>query len=366
MSAEILLVEDRESLRAMLAETLTGEGYTVEPVATGEEAVRRLTEGRRYGLVLTDLKLPGADGIVVLKAAIASDPAVPVVVLTGFGTVETAVVAMKAGAADFLSKPVDPDLLLLLVERHVRARRSAVARVLLAEEAGLAGMPEIVGILACAGRGARTGAPGGAVRRHGPPDRGVGHGQGALRARAPCALAARAGPLRRRERRGPAREPRRERALRPRARRLHGRHGPPCRPLRAGGRRDALSRRDRRAPGRGAGEAPARRRGADVPARRRDRADHRRRPPRRRDEPRSRAAREVRRLPRGPLLPSRRLPRAAPAAALASRGHSRAREEPSPPPRRGRSRGRRSRSPRELSSGSRRTTGPGTSASSAT
>ncbi|MEO8054154.1 MAG: response regulator, partial [Acidobacteriota bacterium] len=145
MSAEILLVEDRESLRAMLAETLTNEGYSVEAVATGEEAVRRLGEGRRYGLVLTDLKMPGADGIAVLKAAVAGDPSVPVVVLTGFGTVETAVTAMKSGAADFLSKPVDPDLLLLLVERHVRARRSAVARVLLAEEAGLAGMPQIVG-----------------------------------------------------------------------------------------------------------------------------------------------------------------------------------------------------------------------------
>ena len=91
MSAEILLVEDRESLRAMLAETLTNEGYTVEPVATGEEAVRRLGEGRRYGLILTDLKMPGADGIAVLKAAVAADPSVPVVVLTGFGTVETAI-----------------------------------------------------------------------------------------------------------------------------------------------------------------------------------------------------------------------------------------------------------------------------------
>jgi len=145
MSAEILLVEDRESLRAMLAETLTVSGYSVEAVATGEEALRRLAEGRRYTLVLTDFKMPGADGLAVLKAATASDPALPVVVLTGFGTVETAVAAMKLGAADFLSKPVDPDLLLLLVARHVRARRAAVAHGLLAAEAGLAGMPEIVG-----------------------------------------------------------------------------------------------------------------------------------------------------------------------------------------------------------------------------
>jgi DNA-binding NtrC family response regulator len=129
----------------MLAETLARASYSVEAVATGDEAVRRLAEGRRYTLVLTDLKLPGADGLEVLKAARESDGALPVVLLTGFGTVETAVTAMKQGAADFLSKPVDPDLLLLLVSRHVEARRAAVARALLAEEAGLAGMPDIVG-----------------------------------------------------------------------------------------------------------------------------------------------------------------------------------------------------------------------------
>ncbi|HUM02344.1 MAG TPA: sigma-54 dependent transcriptional regulator [Thermoanaerobaculia bacterium] len=145
MPAEILLAEDRSSLRAMLAETLEREGYSVEAVAAGDEAVRRLQEGRRYGLVLTDLKLPGEDGLAVLRAAVAADPGVPVVVLTGFGTVETAVAAMKAGAADFLSKPVDPELLLLLVRRHVAARRESVARALLAAEAGLAGMPAIIG-----------------------------------------------------------------------------------------------------------------------------------------------------------------------------------------------------------------------------
>ncbi|MBL8112814.1 MAG: sigma-54-dependent Fis family transcriptional regulator [Acidobacteria bacterium] len=145
MPGELLLVEDRESLRTMLAETLQAGGFSVEAVATGDEAVRRLSEGRRYALVLTDLKLPGRDGTEVLEAAIASDPALPVIVLTGFGTVETAVSAMKRGAADFLSKPVDPELLLLLVNRHVDARRASRAHALLTSEAGLAGMPAIVG-----------------------------------------------------------------------------------------------------------------------------------------------------------------------------------------------------------------------------
>ena len=145
MSAEILLVEDRESLRTMLAETLAAEGYGVEAVSAGDEAIRRLSEGRRYAVVLTDLKLPGADGLAVLDAALTADPSLPVVVLTGYGTVETAVAAMKKGAADFLGKPVDPELLLLLVSRLVAARRAAVAQALLAEEAGLSGMPRIVG-----------------------------------------------------------------------------------------------------------------------------------------------------------------------------------------------------------------------------
>ena len=145
MSAPILLVEDRDGLRGVLAETLQAEGHAVEAVAAGDEAVRRLAEGRRYSVVLTDLKLPGADGLAVLEMALRSDPGLPVVVLTGFGSVETAVAAMKLGAVDFLSKPVDPDLLVLLVGRLVAARRADVARALLAEEAGLAGMPRIVG-----------------------------------------------------------------------------------------------------------------------------------------------------------------------------------------------------------------------------
>ena len=143
--AEILLVEDRESLRAMLSETLEREGYRVEAVATGDEAVRRLHEGRRYALVLTDLKLPGADGLAVLEAALAGDPTLAVVLLTGFGTVETAVAAMKRGAADFLSKPVDTERLLALVGRHVESRRAAGVVSFAGGGPVAAGMPKIVG-----------------------------------------------------------------------------------------------------------------------------------------------------------------------------------------------------------------------------
>ena len=102
----VLIVEDRDSLRRMLSEALTGEGYRVEAVADAEAAITRLGVSA-FDLVLTDLKLPGASGLEVLSAARAAQPATPVVVLTGYGTVATAVEAMKRGAYDFLEKPVE-------------------------------------------------------------------------------------------------------------------------------------------------------------------------------------------------------------------------------------------------------------------
>jgi DNA-binding NtrC family response regulator len=117
----ILIVEDKESLRLMLRKTLESEGFAVDTADDGTSALDRLRK-RRFSMVLTDLRLPGADGIAVLKAALEADPGVPVIVMTAFGTVETAVEAMKLGARDFLSKPVDTDHLLLLVRRATEER----------------------------------------------------------------------------------------------------------------------------------------------------------------------------------------------------------------------------------------------------
>jgi DNA-binding NtrC family response regulator len=140
----ILIAEDKDSLRAVLEETLRGEGWSVLGLASGSEAVARLRAGERVDLVLTDWRLPGADGLAVLDAAKALDPTLPVVVMTAFGSIETAVDAMKRGAEDFITKPVDPDLLRLLVargiERRVRRRES-----LLFAQAESRLMPPIVG-----------------------------------------------------------------------------------------------------------------------------------------------------------------------------------------------------------------------------
>ena len=106
----------------MLRKTLEGSGYSVDEAADGSEALSALAR-RRYLAVLCDLKLPGADGFQVLRAAREADPTVPVIMMTAFGTIEDAVRAMKDGAFDFLAKPVDTDHLLLLVERALGQRR---------------------------------------------------------------------------------------------------------------------------------------------------------------------------------------------------------------------------------------------------
>ena len=143
--ADILIVEDKESLRTMLRKTLESRGYTVEEAADAYEARRRL-QGIRYLVVLTDLKLPAGSGIDVLQNAREADPETPVIVMTAFGTVEDAVRAMKEGAADFLTKPVDTDHLLLLLDRAVEKRRLLTELVLLKEEYQRRfGLPRVLG-----------------------------------------------------------------------------------------------------------------------------------------------------------------------------------------------------------------------------
>jgi two-component system response regulator AtoC len=120
-SARILIVEDRDSLRRMLEAALGQDGYDVASAADGEAGIRLLGE-RAFDFVLTDLKLPGVSGLQVLAASRAAQPRVPVVVLTGFGTVGSAVEAMKLGAYDFLEKPLELDELSRLIERALGDR----------------------------------------------------------------------------------------------------------------------------------------------------------------------------------------------------------------------------------------------------
>jgi DNA-binding NtrC family response regulator len=141
----LLLVEDKNELRAMLRKALERCGYTVEEAPDGSAAIQKI-RARRYLLVITDLKMPGASGLDVLRETKHADANIPVILLTAFGSVEEAVTAMKEGAFDFLQKPVDLDHLKLLVQRAARQQELLRENLLLREEyAARYGFPRIVG-----------------------------------------------------------------------------------------------------------------------------------------------------------------------------------------------------------------------------
>jgi len=129
----------------MLRLALEAQDLTVVEARDEIEAAAAL-QTARPGVVLSDLRLPNGDGFGVLRAAKEIDPELPVIVMTAFGSIQDAVVAMKEGALDFLAKPVDPDHLLLMVERALAQRRMATENILLKEElAAKRGAPQIVG-----------------------------------------------------------------------------------------------------------------------------------------------------------------------------------------------------------------------------
>ncbi len=131
--AQILIVEDKDSLRTMLRHALERQGHAVLEAADQPAAVR-LLQTAQPAVVLSDLRLPEGDGFGVLRAAKEIDADIPVIVMTAYGSIEDAVAAMKEGAMDFLAKPVDPDHLLLLVARALEQRRIVTENLLMKEE----------------------------------------------------------------------------------------------------------------------------------------------------------------------------------------------------------------------------------------
>jgi DNA-binding NtrC family response regulator len=142
---DILLVEDKESLRRVLRLTLEHAGYSVTECADAREAAAEIARAP-YRLVLTDLRMPHGSGLDVLHAARAADADVPVVVMTAYGSIDEAVQAMKDGAHDFLQKPVDSNHLLLLIGRALEQARLRTENILLREEwSRRYGFPRIIG-----------------------------------------------------------------------------------------------------------------------------------------------------------------------------------------------------------------------------
>jgi len=144
-SARILLVEDEPNMARTLAKNLTRAGHEVAHAADGEAALARLGADR-WDVVVTDLKMPGLDGMALLRAMHERHVEVPTVVLTGYGTIESAVEAMKLGAVDYLIKDARPQEILLTIERVLRVeslRREN--RRLRRELARMQGIGELIG-----------------------------------------------------------------------------------------------------------------------------------------------------------------------------------------------------------------------------
>jgi len=118
----VLVVEDDDGHRELLQQELSDAGYPVTAVTSAEEALA-LLGARSFALVVSDLRLPGADGFAVLQTTRALVPAPGFIMLTGFGTIDQAVSALKAGADDFLTKPVDLEHLRLTAQRVVQTRQ---------------------------------------------------------------------------------------------------------------------------------------------------------------------------------------------------------------------------------------------------
>ena len=274
MNPRILIVDDERSMCDLLETDLRLRDFAPRCFTSAEAAFETFCR-EDFEVVLTDLKMPGMDGLQFCSRLVANRPDVPVIVMTAFGSLESAIAAIRAGAYDFVTKPIEMELLAVILRRaverrqlqqQIRSLRETVARTrALRRPAG----PEPAHAEAL--------RPVGADRRFrglGADHRGERHGQGGGGAGpAPAQPAARE-TVRGRQLRGPARYAAGKRALRARQGRLHRRPQRSQGTVRPGRGRDAVSRRDRRdaaghaaqaAAGLGGGQDPADRQRSEVP-----------------------------------------------------------------------------------------------------
>ena len=135
----ILIVEDGRSQREMLRDFLIKEGHQVMEADSGETGIRMAAE-KQFDLILLDYKMPGMDGMEVLKEVKKINHEIDVVIITAYGTIETAVEAIKVGAIDYITKPVELDELLILVDRVTERRGLIRENELLKQELGKRGV----------------------------------------------------------------------------------------------------------------------------------------------------------------------------------------------------------------------------------
>jgi DNA-binding NtrC family response regulator len=138
MERKVLLVDDDPDVLEMTADLLRRNGYAIVTATNGGEALERLQRDD-IPVVVTDLRMPGMSGEQLLDTILQRHPNVQVIILTGYGTIKSAVEAIKKGAADYLTKPLSPDQLLLSLERLFERLRLGGREPPVAGDAGKAG-----------------------------------------------------------------------------------------------------------------------------------------------------------------------------------------------------------------------------------
>ena len=132
-SAKILIVDDELIMRESLAGWLQRDGHTIQTAPSGEEALEKLKE-THFDIMLVDIKMEGISGLEVLQQVKESDPDVAVVMITAYGSIPTAIEAMKNGAYDYMLKPFDPNELGVLIEKIIRYQEQEREMLFLREE----------------------------------------------------------------------------------------------------------------------------------------------------------------------------------------------------------------------------------------
>lgn len=167
----LLLIDDEESLRYAVAKSLKKAGFVVDTAATGREGVDKLRRGG-FDAVVTDMKLPDLSGLDVVAVCTEVDPDLPVLVISGFGTVDSALEAMRRGARNFVEKPFDVARLVEMLEREIAgadaSRESRALRAKVERRFAPDRYASIEGELRRAGGGGGGGGGDGSDRAAGP------------------------------------------------------------------------------------------------------------------------------------------------------------------------------------------------------
>ena len=133
MKFTLLIIDDEKNIREGLAANFEMEDYNVKTAASGEEGMKLIEKGD-IDLVITDLRMNGMSGEKVLQKVTAETPGIPVIILTGHGSIDAAVDAMRHGAYDFLTKPLNLDQLSLIVKRALESREMSIQHQALKKE----------------------------------------------------------------------------------------------------------------------------------------------------------------------------------------------------------------------------------------